>query len=558
MAARRPQLVTMYVLSLAATIALLVVWVVYVVRSASRLAALGRRVGVAGERTQLDPPRGRLRAALLPHRRTHLPARPGAGGAPLRAEAGRVRLQRHPRDEVAAGRDQAARPDPAEPAGLRGRGARGVAAPPRAAGRPHGAGWSTTCSRAAACSPASARSSCGRSTSAPSSARYFAEARPRASRRAASSCAGRLGAAVSVLASDEALRRVMDNLLDNAVRFSQPRRRGALPASRDGRARWCASRSRTTASASRRRSCRRLRPLLPGRQRARPAPPRHRPRSRRSSPAWCGDARRGARRFAGRAAGQPLRGRAAGVDERLVSGIEPPRSWWSRTRRRSPQGLRAQPRAQGARRRAGARRRGGPAAGVRGARFDLILLDVRLPEVDGFEVSGGCARRATSPPSSCSPRATSPTTSIFGLKLGADDYVVKPFDLGELLARVESLLRRQAWSRAASGGAEGRPAPQRHAFGDYWVDFATYEAKTREGVVAAVAEGDRRAARLPRAARPGGHPPRAAGRGLAAAAPPQQAGRRQRHRRAAQAFEESAGRPRHILSVRGVGYRFVP
>src|SRR4029453_4737086 len=47
MAYRRPQLVTMYVLSLAATMGLLVVWVVYLVRSASRLEAMGRRVGVA-------------------------------------------------------------------------------------------------------------------------------------------------------------------------------------------------------------------------------------------------------------------------------------------------------------------------------------------------------------------------------------------------------------------------------------------------------------------------------------------------------------------------------
>ena len=47
MASRRPQLVTMYVLSLAATMTLLVVWIVYVVRSGSRIAALGRRVGVA-------------------------------------------------------------------------------------------------------------------------------------------------------------------------------------------------------------------------------------------------------------------------------------------------------------------------------------------------------------------------------------------------------------------------------------------------------------------------------------------------------------------------------
>ena len=58
-----------------------------------------------------------------------------------------------------------------------------------------------------------------------------------------------------------------------------------------------------------------------------------------------------------------------------------------------------------------------------------------------------------------------------------------------------------AGGRGRPPGAAGREPPRRLEFGDYWVDFDTYEAKTRAGRRPAVAEGDRRAARLPRAGR---------------------------------------------------------
>ena len=193
-------------------------------------------------------------------------------------------------------------------------------------------------------------------------------------------------------------------------------------------------------------------------------------------------------------------------------------------------------------------------------RYDLIVLDVRLPGVDGFEVCLRLRRNGDTTPILMLTARNQPDDVIYGLKLGADDYVTKPFDLAELLARVEGLLRRQAWSRREAPAAEagGAPAASRYAFGEHWVDFETYEAKTRDGIV-----------QLPQK--------ELAVMRLFASRPNQVITRRElltevwglpNHPNTRvvdnvivvlrQAFEESSARPRHILSVRGVGYRFVP
>jgi DNA-binding response OmpR family regulator len=90
--------------------------------------------------------------------------------------------------------------------------------------------------------------------------------------------------------------------------------------------------------------------------------------------------------------------------------------------------------------------RGGDGAerGITG-RYELIVLDVMLPDIDGFEVlrrirnSRGAARRV--PVIMLSARGAE-IDRVRGLELGADDYVTKPFSLMELLARVASVLRR--------------------------------------------------------------------------------------------------------------------
>lgn len=72
--------------------------------------------------------------------------------------------------------------------------------------------------------------------------------------------------------------------------------------------------------------------------------------------------------------------------------------------------------------------------------FDLILLDIMLPEIDGYELLEYIKPMGT--PVIFLTAKSSVKDRIKGLKLGADDYIIKPFQVGELLARVEALLRR--------------------------------------------------------------------------------------------------------------------
>ena len=213
--------------------------------------------------------------------------------------------------------------------------------------------------------------------------------------------------------------------------------------------------------------------------------------------------------------------------------------------------------------------------------WDLIVLDVRLPEVDGFEVVRRLRESGDLTPILMLTARDQPDDKVYGLKLGADDYLVKPFDLGELLARVESLLRRRAWTNGTAGGERTAAAvvvgtrnlgvsataaavaatpapPQRLEFGDYWVDFTTYEAKTRTGVVQ-LSQKEIAVLRV-FATRPGQVVTRRELLATVWELPHHPNTRVVDNVIVAlrKSFEDSAWRPRHILSVRGVGYRFVP
>jgi two-component system alkaline phosphatase synthesis response regulator PhoP len=74
--------------------------------------------------------------------------------------------------------------------------------------------------------------------------------------------------------------------------------------------------------------------------------------------------------------------------------------------------------------------------------FDLIVLDVMLPGIDGFEVCRELRRRGKDMAVLMLTARTQLADRILGLKLGADDYLTKPFEPPELLARIEALLRR--------------------------------------------------------------------------------------------------------------------
>ncbi len=78
---------------------------------------------------------------------------------------------------------------------------------------------------------------------------------------------------------------------------------------------------------------------------------------------------------------------------------------------------------------------------VAGHRFDLVLLDLMLPSVDGFEVCRTIRRKSQVPIVMLTARSDVADV-VAGLELGADDYLTKPFQAAELLARVRAALRR--------------------------------------------------------------------------------------------------------------------
>lgn len=83
--------------------------------------------------------------------------------------------------------------------------------------------------------------------------------------------------------------------------------------------------------------------------------------------------------------------------------------------------------------------------------FSLIVLDVMLPDEDGLSLCTFATRTYGTPVILLTAKAATPDR-IAGLQIGADDYVVKPFDPGELLARIQAVLRRAGSPSAAPGG----------------------------------------------------------------------------------------------------------
>lgn len=113
-------------------------------------------------------------------------------------------------------------------------------------------------------------------------------------------------------------------------------------------------------------------------------------------------------------------------------------------------------------------------------KFDLILLDIRLPEIDGFTVCQELRRQKILTPILIITARDQQDDIIFGLKSGADDYITKPFDLGELLARVESFARRKNWQNETPILPEQKT---KWHFGNYWIDFHSWRAKTKAGEI---------------------------------------------------------------------------
>lgn len=109
-------------------------------------------------------------------------------------------------------------------------------------------------------------------------------------------------------------------------------------------------------------------------------------------------------------------------------------------------------------------------------RFDLIILDVMLPGVDGFTICEKIRLENEQVPIIFLTAKDTSTDRIKGLKIGADDYLTKPFNLEELLLRVKVLLRHHY--RATRGNKE----ISTFEFGDFNINFNTREAKGLNGV----------------------------------------------------------------------------
>ena len=102
----------------------------------------------------------------------------------------------------------------------------------------------------------------------------------------------------------------------------------------------------------------------------------------------------------------------------------------------------------------------GEAGLAEGSRADVVLLDVRLPDIDGFTVCRELRARSDVPIIMVTAKGEE-VDRVVGLELGADDYVVKPFGVRELVARIRAVSRRTAQ----------RPASERLAAGSVEIDL---------------------------------------------------------------------------------------
>lgn len=180
---------------------------------------------------------------------------------------------------------------------------------------------------------------------------------------------------------------------------------------------------------------------------------------------------------------------------------------------------------------------------------DLIILDVMLPKVNGFEILRQLRREGRLMPIIVLSARNSEIDKVMGLELGAEDYVAKPFGLAELLARVRAALRRAAIVQ--------KPA-EVHRFGDIEIDEGTREVRRAaqpveltatefDVLLALVHVSGRVLSReqiLEKIYGPGHH-------GTARTIDNFLMQLRNK-------LEEDPQAPRHLVTVRGVGYRLVP
>mgnify|MGYP001447707545 CR=1 FL=1 len=189
-------------------------------------------------------------------------------------------------------------------------------------------------------------------------------------------------------------------------------------------------------------------------------------------------------------------------------------------------------------------------AGFAAERYDLVILDLMLPDSHGIDICRQMRRKDKRLPILILTALGEEQHRVDGLDAGADDYLTKPFSLGEFLLRVKGMLRRSEWYRPARAG-------EIISFGANSVNLAELTAETAHGALTLTElEGRMLAAFLA-----------AEGRVLSRAELLEQVWgmtadtetrtldnfvvRLRKH------FEADPANPRHFQTVRGRGYRFV-
>jgi len=107
---------------------------------------------------------------------------------------------------------------------------------------------------------------------------------------------------------------------------------------------------------------------------------------------------------------------------------------------------------------------------IRQLKPDLVILDLMLPSMSGYEVCRKVREEGGKVPILILTARGEEVDKVFGLNMGADDYMTKPFSVREILARIQAILRRTA-------NAKTGPLPDEIRFDDVMVDFRRFEAR---------------------------------------------------------------------------------
>ena len=182
--------------------------------------------------------------------------------------------------------------------------------------------------------------------------------------------------------------------------------------------------------------------------------------------------------------------------------------------------------------------------------IDLVILDVMLPRRDGFSVCKAIREEGGRLPILFLTAKTSDDDRVYGLEMGGDDYLGKPFNLRELLLRVRGMLRRQGWYGQAM---------QATRIGGVTVDFGKGEVIDRDGERSSLAEKEALILRL-LVERAGQVVSRdeILERVWGYEVSPSTRAVEHMVVRLRKLIEPDPERPRYLHTVRGLGYRFSP